>query len=1317
MAVTIASLTSDQCTFTATIQIDIPSRWTLSPSSKSTLKCLVENNLVPCSITANVSTLHINKHVLTKLFQTKHVPFQLGPVSTRRNPGSLLEYNRFIVSFQSRGCLTLGDRHPLAFTYTLHSDSYDLIGHFTDTKLIALQPEILQLTLLRLSFRNGALLGAQTHFVLQIADSLREIFTEMMRNASSAILRLPKGRDIHLEMKLGNGHLSMRIPNTFSDSIPNGQTLQLDIYPARNPNRINKPVDFLYLMAFDGERLAVDTSPFPFYTVQKGERQYKTSKLDIASIGVFGGCLLLSIGIVKWHGITLSMSTFWTDTVAISVLVSFLVACGGAIHWILLPSSSYMYWYTTHYVLNSIMILSLCFHWVIVLSSKGVKKLTFKSPILLTFLMLCGLVLAFVVMTLARMRENINCAFTTALTECDSKQDCGASVAVHGHIIRQAVQMCGLKSFFHALAAGFILHTILLLILGCFIMSRGRQLMRMEAPIKSHVCRSLAVFYTVIATTCVVYLGSQIAYFIEAMRPESADLIGISDTFYYVLIVWLPYGLPPLLFLFLQWNPKRTIPEEEWSLANEAKDNELQLTPRSTDSSPNNAYWKPVFDTEPSPQSVRLCVRLRVPFHFDRACFLSLDYDTEPRESQTRALSRASTVVWNCIGTTEQAEEEHGRVEFSAVMHVPILNRGTVFRFQLYVSTLGCRSSDKTLHSWESNETSEFLEPSTQLPAFLACLEFHTTSEAIMDAKEPLLLTPFTESKSRNLPSELEFLIDQARPSIQLGVQTLTTLFEPKESTQSSGNLTRFFQYIRDDKSVGLVVEDLKESVYSNLIPRQLLELFCVERQRLLDRTRQDFNAFVSMDKRHSHGTLIGQIQDSDDAVLIQEWLQRRIDTVKTYLETLQCQRKLLADRDANSQFFKSSVEKKQLDLRFVPVNLHVQDFVIGPTPLFPAAAYAFTTVGAFAAHCLKFSKGGIMSLQLRLSKMETRFGAMNGPRWTQDVREYHELLWDLSVRMDICFSQALTALVATFVKTVETAIQSENIALGEAILEQLGALGFLFHVESLLSTHGNEIGMLEDMAGAMNRLERVVFQVYSVGNASEGARVAKVQVLHRNSDSEQYVVQVGVISHAVQLPERLNQGQTIAVTPVLFTQGINEMQTIANNTERAKTELQDLININNLKPLRAYCARYCQSIAIYSENQCHQIQQGFRALEACVVEAAASLVKSKRPEILQRSADLCREMGGGRVTVCKSAKDRTAMSVTLEQVRILHHHHGLPTYRMAATVSVMRSHGVRVENAFKNTGKRQFAFNKLQRSLLPEEYRCPDQVSGANVS
>ena len=190
-----------------------------------------------------------------------------------------------------------------------------------------------------------------------------------------------------------------------------------------------------------------------------------------------------------------------------------------------------------------------------------------------------------------------------------------------------------------------------------------------------------------------------------------------------------------------------------------------------------------------------------------------------------------------------------------------------------------------------------------------------------------------------------------------------------------------------------------------------------------------------------------------------------------------------------------------------------------------------------------------------------------------------------------------MAAATASLVRKVEIAIQNPDVQKGEDMLRQLSTLGFLFHIESLLSTHGKEIGMLEDMAGAMELLSSVAFVVQDVKDKPsnrfsftlsrrkevyEEASVVKVQVAQKSAKEGKrsgikYVITVQVSTTEVELPDRLAAGGEISVTPVLFTQGINEMQTIANNTERAKTELQDMININNLGPLKAYCDKYCR--------------------------------------------------------------------------------------------------------------------------------------------
>eukprot|EP00903_Cladosiphon_okamuranus_P019670 g18080.t2 len=129
--------------------------------------------------------------------------------------------------------------------------------------------------------------------------------------------------------------------------------------------------------------------------------------------------------------------------------------------------------------------------------------------------------------------------------------------------------------------------------------------------------------------------------------------------------------------------------------------------------------------------------------------------------------------------------------------------------------------------------------------------------------------------------------------------------------------------------------------------------------------------------------------------------------------------------------------------------------------------------------------------------------------------------------------------------------------------------------------------------------------------------------------------------------------------------------------------------------------------------------------------------VAHKNTAILLEAQLAVRRLCGGRVTFCKSGKDRTAMSVTLEEALLLAETTSQRTEPnsssagsgVAAAVSggegwraaersgalgdanVLREHGCRLLVAEKNVGRPLYSFNALQRQFIPELYQPPPQT------
>uniref|UniRef100_A0A665UKL0 phosphatidylinositol-3,4-bisphosphate 4-phosphatase n=1 Tax=Echeneis naucrates TaxID=173247 RepID=A0A665UKL0_ECHNA len=304
-----------------------------------------------------------------------------------------------------------------------------------------------------------------------------------------------------------------------------------------------------------------------------------------------------------------------------------------------------------------------------------------------------------------------------------------------------------------------------------------------------------------------------------------------------------------------------------------------------------------------------------------------------------------------------------------------------------------------------------------------------------------------------------------------------------------------------------------------------------------------------------------------------------------------------------------------------------------------------------------------------------------------------------LQQRRDVVFSQALAALACGFVMRLYAGMQDEG------FLRQLHLVGLVVQFESLLSTYSEEIGMLEDMEVGISDLQRVVFKITEA--KTDDLSDLQPLVCGRR---DHFTIEVPLPRLVFQtLPEEMKEGKPVRVFPVLFNVGINEQQTIAERF--GDISLQERINQKNFEILEAYYKSLSEKVSLEC-LPCFQTQTDIKELLETLGQNVVTK-KRKNVEILWIAGTICRRLNGIRFTSCKSAKDRTSMSVTLEQCALLRDEHQLSKDFFIRALDCMRREGCRIENVQKNIKCRKYAFNMLQLMAFPKCYRPPEGTYG----
>lgn len=358
-------------------------------------------------------------------------------------------------------------------------------------------------------------------------------------------------------------------------------------------------------------------------------------------------------------------------------------------------------------------------------------------------------------------------------------------------------------------------------------------------------------------------------------------------------------------------------------------------------------------------------------------------------------------------------------------------------------------------------------------------------------------------------------------------------------------------------------------------------------------------------------------------------------------------------------------------------------------------------------------------------------------------TENYENSIINTMLRRMYSVSQALSVAVNSFIMKLELVIENY---IHPMFLERWMNHGFLIVHECLLSMSGKERTMIEDTWLAIETLKSYQVRLLPSPQDDEYRASNKWLAQNCNSESTDRKTQSSTWWHSVcskegggadvylvgrevqvfvprsiveQLPPAVRtlvetEGAIFPFVPVLFSQGIDIMQTIATTWD-SNDDIGDFqLHINNkgVERLNEYCERVkpCSSGGAYVSDL-HSKSFNPHPLTAQLLQLVRTTdVSAKNVQMLIEVERICSMVGGCRVTFCKSGKDRTGMAITLEQSRLLGEVFGTGTTdnRIIRDANVMRIHGTRIMIAEKNIGRAIYSINRLQVKFLPLFYRPP---------